>query len=227
MNNLNKKSNTENRRKLIEAAKKLFYEQGYKATTLAQISNESKVNNGLITYYFGSKADLASEIMTEYMLELRNSIAKQLYIREKSYSLDIGIAVENRVNLLLKLQNPKLLNFDIESSKEIQTYKDINPRRDHFYALQKRLINPNISDLNLRFYEVCGISVTRSLGEAYASGFLKCDVEEIADYAIRMLFHMLELPVYQIEALVEQSRFLAQRINIKIGQNFEVISETY
>ena len=43
------RSKPSSRERLLEAARQLFYEQGYNATTLAQISEKSGVNNGLIT----------------------------------------------------------------------------------------------------------------------------------------------------------------------------------
>ena len=219
-------SNNESKRKLILSAKKLFYNQGYTATTLAQISEDSKVNNGLINYYFGSKSKLAAEINTEFLLNLRNEVARQLYLTEKSYSLAIGVAVESRIHLLLRLQNPNLLRFNIEFTRDQTTYQRPNEKRVHYYELQKRLINPNISDLDLRFYEVCGIRLVEALLEAYNAEYLVCEADKIADYTIRMLFHMLQLPVFQIEALLEQSIFLTERLNMKVGPEFRFITDS-
>jgi AcrR family transcriptional regulator len=217
-----KKSNTESRKKLIETAKKLFYQNGYAATTLSQISTDAKINNGLITYYFGSKANLAGEISTEYIFKIRNEIARQLYLSEKSYNLAVGVAVEAYVNLSLKLRNPNLLRFEIESAREQGLFVSPTEKRQHYYHLQKRLISPNLSELDLKFYEVCGISVVGALSEAYANGFLDCEVEDISDYLVHMLFFMLQIPQDQFEILAQKARGLSEQIHIEMKENFEI-----
>lgn len=221
--------NTENRQKLIDTAKKLFWENGYVKTTLAQISEISGINNGLITYYFGSKGNLANEISIEYLLNLRNEIARQLYTIEKDYTLAIGVAVETRINLLTQLQNKNLMRFMVESGKDFSVFENNNSnldKRDHYYQLQKRLINPNISQEDLKLYEVCGIAVSRYLLEAYECGFLKmCSLDYIIDYHLRLIFYMLQIPVYQAEVYIEHSGFLAKKINIKIGPGFKINSK--
>lgn len=219
-----KRQNTISRDRLIEAAKKLFYEQGYDDTTLAQISRESGVNNGLITYYFGSKSNLASMINTAYLLEMRNEIARQLYEVKKGYNLELGVAIEQRILLASKFENERLMRFNLEYGKDRNYYADKNPKRDHYYQLQQRLINPNISDLDLKLYEVCGISITMSLTRAYAHHYFESDTTYIKDYAIRELFHLMHLPEYQIEALVEESALLENEISVKVVPYFKVVN---
>ena len=48
--------------KVIRASEELFAKCGYNACTFKMISARSKVNQGLIYYYFGSKENLFSEI---------------------------------------------------------------------------------------------------------------------------------------------------------------------
>lgn len=218
------RKNTENRQKLIEAAKELFYDQGYDATTLAQISEKSGVNNGLITYYFGSKFNLANEIYTAFMLEMRNVIAQRIYEVKKDYSLELGIGVEQRVMMEVRINNEKLMRFYeeyIKSSGDSQT-GEASSKREHYYQLQKRLINPSISDVDLALYEICGLRVVRAITEAYAHGRFDCDAEYVEDYALNLLYGMLQLPPLQINALIEESRSLQRLLGIKVGPKFTV-----
>ena len=99
------------RERLLEAARTLFYEQGYTATTLAQISRKSGVNNGLITYYFGAKNSLAREIYNLYLTDLRNYISRQLFLGTKAYTMAMNVAVETRIMLSQKFENPNFLRF--------------------------------------------------------------------------------------------------------------------
>ena len=47
---------------IIKKARPLFYEYGIKDVSLKQIANECDTTVSLITYYFGSKADLAEAV---------------------------------------------------------------------------------------------------------------------------------------------------------------------
>lgn len=219
------RQNTENRKKLISAAKELFYDQGYIKTTLAQISKLSGVNNGLITYYFGSKSNLASIIYTGLMLELRNEIAKQLYAIKQDYSLELGIGLETRILLKLKFDNKNFLRFYVEYQSEKSSYsKSSSDKRGHYYRLQRRLINPKLSDEDLRLYEICGIAAVKAVTEAYSAGYYDGDPTYAEDYVLRLLYKMLQLPDYQAEALVEESRFLKDQLTIKVGPYFRLIN---
>lgn len=223
-----KRQNTISREKLIAAAKKLFYEQGYEATTLAQISNESGINNGLITYYFGSKVNLASVINTAYLLEMRNEIARQLYEVKKGYNLELGVAIEQRILMATKFENKNLMRFNLEYTKDKAMFEGHNEKREHYYKLQQRLINPQLSDLDLKLYEVCGASITTNLARAYANHYVDCSTAYLKDYAIREIFHFMCLPDYQTEALVEESSLLEEQISVKIVPYFKVVNgKTY
>ena len=214
------------RSRLLQAASILFYEQGYAATTLAQISEKSGVNNGLITYYFGSKNNLASEIYNLYLMNIRAEISRQLFLERKEFSMELGIAVEQRVSLALKLKNPNLLRFDNEYHKDRVSFTSTNDRRERYYDLQKMLINPDISDIDLKLYSICGIAVVRIIAEAYEKNYLSCDVNYLKDYVIRTLFTMLQLPHQRIEALIAESRKWESRVRIKVGPFFQVSGGT-
>ena len=200
----------------------MFYDQGYTATTLAQISEKSGVNNGLITYYFGSKSNLASEIYNMCLMELRNEISQHLFLHTKEYSMALGIAVETRVLLAQKFENPNFLRFCNEYQKDRVHFVSVNPRRERYYSLQKELINPNISDLDLKLYSVCGIAVVESIAEAYEKRYLDCDIDYLKDYVTHTLFTMLQLPENEMQRLIQESRNWEEKLHFKVGPGFRV-----
>ena len=218
------------KQKIVNSAKKLFYEQGYEATTVMQITKDAEVNNGLFTYYFGSKIALAGMISTQFRLDMRNCVSQKMYIRYRNYNLALGIAVEQRKSVEMILSDDKLLRFDIEQGMDINKAGNIRTddekmdghQRSHFYQLQKRLINPSITDIDLKFYEVVGIAANRAMYSAYHGGFLKCTPEYMGDYIIRLCFHLLQLPAGEIEELVEKSREIAKNIDVCVEPYFRV-----
>lgn len=67
--------------KVIRASEELFAKCGYNACTFKMISAKSKVNQGLIYYYFGSKENLFSEIFmrwAEPLARRRNMMLDEL-----------------------------------------------------------------------------------------------------------------------------------------------------
>jgi AcrR family transcriptional regulator len=67
--------------KVIGASEELFAKFGYNACTFKMISAKSKVNQGLIYYYFGSKENLFSEIFmrwAEPLAQRRNMMLDEL-----------------------------------------------------------------------------------------------------------------------------------------------------
>ena len=73
------------KQKIIDTARMLFYENGYTATTVAQITDQAKLNNGLFTYYFGTKRNLATIILNEYRINFRNLISKKIFVMVDVY----------------------------------------------------------------------------------------------------------------------------------------------
>jgi AcrR family transcriptional regulator len=53
----------ESRSIILEAAERLFAQQGFQATTLRQISETSGANGALVSYYFGNKAGLWDAVL--------------------------------------------------------------------------------------------------------------------------------------------------------------------
>ena len=103
----------------------------------------------------------------------------RLFEKKKEFNMALNIAVENRMLLTQKFENPNLLRFYNEYQRGSDAFGKSNPRRERYYELQKEFINPDISDDDLKLYSVCGISMIRSMVDAYEKGYLKMDLEYI------------------------------------------------
>jgi len=64
--------------RIIDAAEMLFAQQGYEGTTTRAIAMKADVPLGLMSYYFGTKADLYSEVITRRSDEHAADIAASL-----------------------------------------------------------------------------------------------------------------------------------------------------
>lgn len=57
---------TQTRERLVEAARKLFHQHGYRATGIAEILRVAEVNSGSLYYFFPSKEDLLVAVLERY-----------------------------------------------------------------------------------------------------------------------------------------------------------------
>lgn len=222
-------------KKMIESAKALFYEQGVSKTTVAQITNKAGVNNGLFTYYFGTKASLAAMIDNQFRLTLRNMVSQALFDMNKSYDLALGIATEYRVTIDLYERHPKLRRFSLETYRELQNHRDnsytdilaqkasfTDSQRGHFYQMQRRLINPDISDIDLQIYQVVGIAATNSLLEAWHDRVIDCSKEYLGDRFIDICFGLLGMKEEEMERCRRASLEAEKHIKLSLAPYFEL-----
>ena len=221
--------------KLIASAKELFYEKGYKKTTVAEITRSAGVNNGLFTYYFGTKTNLSGMIMSQFRVDFRNVVSQKMFDIYKKYDLALGIAVEYRKNLEMLQKNPKLRRFTIEQYADVlfnndTSYEEILKQKDslktsqrgHFYQMQKRLINPNISDIDLQIYQIAGVAATNALISAMHERLIDVSVEYMGDTFIELCFGMLKLSNDRIKELQSESLAVAKEIDLSLKNYFIV-----
>ena len=221
--------------KIIESAKKLFYEKGLNKTTVAQITTLAGVNNGLFTYYFGSKSNLAAKIETDFRLDMRNLVSQALFDYYRDYNLALGIATEYRVSIDLYERYPMLRRFVLENYSNTFQIRDISyseileqqksfstDQRGHFYQMQKRLINPEISDMDLNIYQVVGIAASNSLALAWHNKLINCSKEYLGDKFIEICFWLLKLSDERIEQLKTESLEAAKHVHLVLKPYFEL-----
>ena len=93
-----KKKNTQNtKKKIVSAAWKLFYEQGYNGTTIDDIVAESGTSKGSFYHYFNGKDDLLSSLaylfdekyeeLEEIMPEDMPSTEKMLFLNKELFRM--------------------------------------------------------------------------------------------------------------------------------------------
>lgn len=68
----------ERKQEIITASRKLFCEQGFDKTTIADISSYLNVAQGLVYHYFRSKTDILYAVVDEISVERVQSIEKEI-----------------------------------------------------------------------------------------------------------------------------------------------------
>jgi AcrR family transcriptional regulator len=92
------------RERIVEAARDLFFKQGYVATGVAQILKESKANSGSLYYFFPSKEDLLVAVLEKYQALLEPRVLRPAFDRSDD-PIERLFAVLEGYRLLLEATN--------------------------------------------------------------------------------------------------------------------------
>lgn len=104
------------RKKLLDAALKLFEEQGYFSTSVDQIVTKAGVSKGLVYNYFKSKEQLLLALVeegTEQMMQVANSSSRHsnTTVETSSFECQLEIFITNFIEFLMK--NQHFLQFQL------------------------------------------------------------------------------------------------------------------
>lgn len=103
---------------ILEAAEKLFLEQGFKETTTAQIAKAAGCNSALVHYYYRTKENLFAKIFSSKVGEYTQNLFAELDEKDSLEDL-IRYAIETHWNFMTK--NASLTLFIM---KEILSQSD-------------------------------------------------------------------------------------------------------
>lgn len=70
---------TETRERILEVARKLFWEQGYTATGIAQILRAADARSGSLYYFFPTKEDLLLAVLERYQDMLEPMVVRPVF----------------------------------------------------------------------------------------------------------------------------------------------------
>ena len=100
----------DSKHKILVAAKRLFIDRGFSATTMRDISSAANINKGLLHYYFQSKQTLFVNVLQMTTLELLPKIDAIVHL-SVSFEEKIELIVDEYIEFLLI--NPRLPAFII------------------------------------------------------------------------------------------------------------------
>lgn len=213
--------------KIIEAATKFFYDQGYTNTYFEQIADECKISSPLISYHFKRKSFLAKAVSDKYTRENKNSIAFKIYknyYEMQNYDLQLSTFVEIMLTNQLYEEDPNVFRFikeradahyeDIQSKNSVNLYKI----HDRHYHLP---INNQTDEISMLAYSAGGATLALSL--AYFRGDIDCSFEDFNDYATSLHFRLMRIDEGRIEELLKESKQLIKKLNFEFKPYFKII----
>lgn len=99
---------SDNKNKILLAAKKLFAEKGYEGTGVRQICDEAGVNISLVSYHFGGKKNLFDSLFHHFYRPL---VTSELELISDSMSPSEGVRKIISLIVRITLRDPEMSNI--------------------------------------------------------------------------------------------------------------------
>ncbi len=134
--------------RILNAAERIFTEQGLEAVSLRAVTAEAGVNIAAVNYYFGSKAALLQAMTQRYFAPVNVEQLHQLEILETSTR---GPSVEA---ILLAYTAPIFAMFDAQRGREWMQAKILAYRAEPSPHINDQTESEGDAEVTSRYYEV-------------------------------------------------------------------------
>lgn len=109
---------------IFSVAKQLFYEHGYKNTTLQKMAETAQVPIGLIPYHFGNKDKMVGIVYKELIDQIKSLLGSHKEIRFDNYILFHGVL--SRIYYQVIFSDPNNRRFYYENLLKRSNYQFLN-----------------------------------------------------------------------------------------------------
>jgi AcrR family transcriptional regulator len=149
------------RKRIVDAARRLFYEKGYERTTLDDIADRLEVTKQFIYSYYKNKTELLHEISTQCISEcLRTQariLASKLSIPEK-----LARIVDEVTQVIINYQAHTIIYLREEMNLEPEVARTIREQRNDFDHHMMKLLKEGTR--NGRFHVIDERITARCIG---------------------------------------------------------------
>ncbi|MBF7097502.1 TetR/AcrR family transcriptional regulator [Alkalibacter sp. M17DMB] len=168
---------TKNR--ILQAAKELFYENGYDNTTVNMIKDRAEVSLSAIPYYFKEKDKILNVIYSDFLTNIYNLIKKEIDEPIDSYLLHFHAS---KIYYYIIINDPNNKRFYREVTFAQSNIKILYPFMDNVYINYARDFGINVSDRELRLIRLTDAGGRREIMIDNYNNPTKYAVDELIDY---------------------------------------------
>jgi len=215
---LEEKKNLTSKKLLYLQAKKLFYEKGYHDTYLSEITAEHNMHKTSITYHFGTKTNLASKVLSEYVANYSTIIKEKLIRKFGKAELHLSAALRYIVFLNTLEQDPNVRRFYIEYT----TANPINVYNAPSVTLIKQFNEKyklGLDEKKIKLIAIANYSTYPALVITYFLNKTNLQLQDVIEYKVKLLFELLHMPPDFIEETYKTS--------IKLYEEFNFVYKPY
>ena len=209
---------------ILLVAAKLFYDYGYNATSFEEIAKFCDITKPLITYYYGTKANLANEVYLYFTEKRKDIITEKIYKYYGSYDLQVGIAVENRLMLKILREDQQAYRFYHEHVNANYDNIFTEPSMSLYNAYDRRYhLELDRGNDELRIAAISSKATASALIVSYFNDKLNCSFEFLENNIASLPFKVLDLHQEQIDTILNQSKEILDTLDFTVIPYFEVV----
>ncbi|QSX07655.1 TetR/AcrR family transcriptional regulator [Alkalibacter rhizosphaerae] len=213
------KKSRNTKEKIINACRRLFYENGYINTRYEDLSEATGLSPGVIHYHFQSKKNMAGIIYDEFLTS-NKALVNQLL--EEEYELQIRTAVEIRSYMNLLLSDDKFKRFYLEICQDRVIVDLFRETGVYFYQLHRDEYNLDISDGMIAMINITSAAAETELIMNYFKGDRAYSFEDIVEFNIRLNYELMAIDYEKINEIVEMSRYIYDTLQVRFKDHFEL-----
>lgn len=117
------KKNTPTKERILEAAKQLFIQKGFSATSMNEIAKSAAVTQSLIHHHFKTKSNIWTEVKTHILSQNTDTVDFEINPEEYSLKECLEKLIRARVDLYTK--NPDLIRLMAWQSLEEEENRNL------------------------------------------------------------------------------------------------------
>ena len=196
------KKGYEAKRKLVDAAKKLFYEKGLTQTTIVEICNLADASPKNFHYYFNNKHDLANAIQGDFLVSTYVYIDRHYHGPLNSVKRNVFSAMIH-YNVILNDEKNKAYYYEILKNRTIYSYMGNNLRR--IYEQFNKEFHLGFSQEELRCVILADLGVRRELVLEYMIGEIQMDATEFVTMLYTLTAKLYNLDKELIQEYIREA----------------------
>ncbi len=204
---------------ILQTARQLFYEKGYRDTFCKDIAREAGVNVGLIHYYYKTKGNIAWEIYASFLSEMLDRIS--VWFPQEDDLVQKAITIRLLWNLLGTDEKLKRFFHEIIAERIPLQLGHSEEGSSYTKALNQSLQweNPELVQIICQ----CSTAVEMELIEHYVSGECTLSLQELAELDERYTLQMSFVPEKEILRVLERSAECAAVLQMQCDAQFHIL----
>ena len=210
--------------RILEAASKLFYENGYSKTSFDQIAAECGITKPLITYHFGAKSALGGEVYSTTLSRFSN-----LYIIKAQAAMpDVDVIASSiactKAYAEYYKQDERARRFYLEllQAASIEELGDL----EHLYQSAHGLMDRSFGDDRVRMIYVASNYALHGLIKHYLMGEFEGSQDEFLRFFVDVWLGYFEPTVEEKAQLLGEAAAVIERVHVRYGPRFTFTIES-
>ncbi|HCX63849.1 MAG TPA: hypothetical protein DHN33_01380 [Eubacteriaceae bacterium] len=210
--------------RLYQCAKELFYEKGYKKTSLTDITCAAQVNKALIKYYYDNKANLAATVINELNEKVRSTLLEKLDQLGIYPPDSILVGIEAYLFASFRKKNPNYRRFMRELCEDnvLLLSSERLPMLYGFYRSVCTEFGITLTDVEIETYHYSLAFTLNGLILMHDLGHIHCDHDQLANQELEIFFRVLGIESDARKKILQKSKEIVDRIELSIEEHFEV-----